>query len=614
MIKRGNRPERIKISKEEKQTAKKIFRFISPYKIYAVIGMILLLLSSVMSSIFPPLIGILIGNRNFEGGINFGMADQMGFNIMDFLGELNLNTIAIVLVSTFILQAVFSFGRIYFFSIVTENALKDIRAKAFQKLVTSPIDFFNRNKVGELTSRIATDISLLQETFNTTLAELTRQLIIVVVMLTFICTISFSLALKMLSVIPPVVLAAVFFGKYIKGLSKKAQDSAAESNSILEESLTGIVNVKAFTNEWFEINRYSSAISDIRKLSLKSALGRGAFVSFIILCMFGAIVFVIWSGINMIDSGELAANALTPFIMCTVFLAASIGSLPDLYAKVQKAIGASEHLMSLLENESEEVLKDGKKEILSGDIRFKNVSFEYPTRKEIRVLNDINFTIQPGQTVALVGSSGSGKSTIASLLLQLYKLENGNILFDNKAVNDFDIKDIRGNMAYVPQEVILFGGTIEENISYGNLTASKEDIRKAAEMANALDFIESFPDKFDTVVGDRGIQLSGGQRQRIAIARAILKDPKILILDEATSALDTESEKLVQAALDKLMEGRTSLVIAHRLSTIRKADNIIVLNKGEIVEQGRHEELILNPDGHYYQLNENQFDYSLVED
>ncbi len=601
MFGRKKKVEKVKLTKEGRKTAFKVFSFIKPYKVYAVFGMIFLFLSSVASAAFPGLMGRLFGSSSKEATVDLGLDALLQ------LENLNLNQVAILLLSIFILQAIFSFCRIYFFSIVSEGALKDIRKTAFEKLVSSPLQFFNENKVGELTSRVATDINQLQETFNSTLAEFIRQVIIVVAMVTTICLTSVPLALRMLSVVPPVVIIAVLFGKYIKKLSKEAQDKAADSNSILEEAMTGIVNVKSFTNELFEVKRYTNVILEIRRLSLKSALGRGVFVSFIILCMFGSVVFVIWSGMTMVEAGEMEQGHFFSFIMSTVFLAASIGSIPNLYATLQKSRGASEHLMSLLDGPSEDVLNQAPGKKLKGSIKVDNVSFSYPSRKEIEVLNNVSFEVNEGETIALVGSSGSGKSTIASLLLQFYPIIEGNILFDGENAKNFDLKDLRSNMAFVPQEVILFGGTIKENIAYGRPNATDEEIREAAKSANALRFVDEFPEGFDTIVGDRGIQLSGGQRQRIAIARAILKDPKILILDEATSALDTESEHLVQEALDKLMLGRTSIVIAHRLSTIRNADKIMVLNKGKIVESGKHEELIKIEDGQYLQLNQGQF-------
>lgn len=601
----GGKKERVKLSKDSYKKATRFLKYVKPYQSMAYIGAFFLLASSFVSMIVPYLMGNLLGSFN----INTATPTSSLLDADSFQFEgLSADQLIILIIAIFLAQAAFSFGRIYFVSRMTENALRDLRKDAFRNLVTAPIDFFNKNKVGELTSRIATDINALQETLNTTISELIRQVIMIIGMIAIISFISGSLAVKMLAVVPVVAIVAVVFGKFIRNLSKEAQNSAADSNTILEEALTGIINVKTFTNELFEIGRYQTAIDKIRALSLKSAVWKGLFVSFIILCMFGSIVYVIYSGVKMIPTGEISSQNFMSFIMCTVFLAASIGSLPDLYAKFQKAVGATEKLMDLLEEEGEAVADDKTPVQLKGQIQFDHVSFRYPQRQEIEVLKDINFQIEPGETVALVGSSGSGKSTIASLLLQLYPLENGTILFDGKPSKEYPIQGIRSNMAFVPQEVILFGGTIKENIAYGKLNATEGEIKAAAEQANALEFIESFPEKFDTIVGDRGIQLSGGQRQRIAIARAILKDPSILILDEATSALDTESEKKVQDALDKLMLNRTSVIIAHRLSTIKNANKILVMNHGEIVETGTHQELMTNVDGHYYQLNQNQFD------
>jgi ABC-type multidrug transport system fused ATPase/permease subunit len=329
---------------------------------------------------------------------------------------------------------------------------------------------------------------------------------------------------------------------------------------------------------------------------------RGFFVSFIIFGLFGGIAFVIWKAKGMEVEGLLTTSEFTAFILFTIFLGASFSAIPDLYAKIQKSIGATEQLMDLLAEDTENS-KGVQLVDFKGKVNFEGVSFSYPQRKEIQVLNSISFTCQPGQTTALVGSSGAGKSTISSLLLRFYSPSAGLILFDDQDITTIQLENLRSYIAIVPQEVILFGGTIKENILYGKTDASDEEVNEAAKKANALDFILSFPEKMETLVGDRGIQLSGGQKQRIAIARAVLKDPKILILDEATSALDSESERLVQDALDKLMVGRTSFVIAHRLSTIKNADTILVLDNGQIVEQGTHDELIANASGTYYKLN-----------
>ena len=399
----------------------------------------------------------------------------------------------------------------------------------------------------------------------------------------------------MLGTVPVMAVLAVFFGRFIRKLSKQAQDYAAESNSIIEETLSGISNVKAFTFELFAIKNYGEKTKEIRNLNVKSGIWRGLFVSFIIFCLFGAIVFIVWQGLLMTQGPhpELSNEGFYQFVLFTIMMGASVGSLPDLYANIQKTMGAIENLMGILNENDENNLQSGKKkEGIDGSIEFSNVNFCYAQRADVEVLNDITFSISKNDRIAIVGSSGSGKTTIASLILNFYRASSGEITMNNTSLADFDLNYLRSNMAYVPQDVLLFSGSIFENIQFGNPSCSEVDVISAAKKANAWEFIESFPNGLMTEVGDRGIQLSGGQKQRIAIARAILKNPTILILDEATSALDSVSEKLVQGALDVLMKDRTSIVIAHRLSTIKKADMILVLENGVVAESGTHKELI----------------------
>ncbi|MGB1102647.1 MAG: ABC transporter ATP-binding protein [Crocinitomicaceae bacterium] len=594
----GNRKkrEKVELSKESFKKAGGFLRFLKPYSGIYTIGWVFLVFSSLTAMLFPALMGQLIGANPEEKPIfDLGTIDLN-----------DINTLLAVMLVVFGAQAFFSFFRVLIFSTVTERVLRDLKKKSFQALVNMPLDYFNKNKVGELTSRVATDINLLQETLNTTIAEFFRQFVTIIVALGAIIYFGWELALWMLAVVPLLAIIAIIFGRYIRNLSKAAQNESASSNAILDEVLTGIVNVKAFTSESYETDRFIDRIRNVMKLNIKSGLMRGLFVSFIIFGMFGGIAFVIWKAKSMQIDGYITGNEFNAFILYTIFLGASFGAIPDLYAKIQKAIGATEHLMGILEEPSEP--KEGKElENFNGAVRFDNVVFRYPQREEITVLDGISFECNVGETTALVGSSGAGKSTISSLLMRFYDVSDGAIYFDEQNVNEVAVENLREQIAIVPQEVILFGGTIKENILYGKQDASEEEVMEAAKKANALDFIQEFPDQFETLVGDRGIQLSGGQKQRIAIARAVLKNPKILILDEATSALDSESERLVQDALDQLMVGRTSFVIAHRLSTIKNADNILVLDKGKIVEQGKHEDLIANQEGAYYKLNNIQF-------
>lgn len=596
-VKKDEKGAKPKITKDSWKKAKRILRYLKPYRFLYSVSLIILLIGSAVSMAFPLLMGKLFGSTSSSSGFDPS-------NLSD------TNSVVILLFMVISMQSIFSFFRIYLTSIVTENVLTDIRRDAYRKLITLPISFYNKNKTGELTSRIGADITLLQETFNTIFPEFIRQFIVIIVGMSFLMFISWKLSLIMLATIPVVALVAVFFGRFIKKISKQAQDKVAESNSIVEESLTAITSVKAFANEYLEIIRYKNVTEDVKKLGLRGALWRGFFVSFIIFCMFGAMVFVIWQAVLMRDAGMLTLSELTSFILFSIFIGASFGSIPELYAKIQNAIGATERLMDILEEKSEEVevlspVKSGKR--LLGSVEFKNVGFHYESRPDIEVLRNISFKVEPGMQVAIVGPSGSGKSTMASLLFRFYNPISGEIYYDGNDIQTLALSEMRGQMALVPQEVILYSGSIEENISYGKPNATKDEIREAARKANALEFIEKFPDKFNTVVGERGIQLSGGQRQRIAIARAVLKDPSILILDEATSSLDSESERLVQEALEKLMEGRTSFVIAHRLSTIKKADMILVIENGELVEIGKHDQLVQNENGLYKKLSSLQF-------
>lgn len=587
-----------KINKDSLKKISGLINYLKPYKWKFFLGLACLVFSSITTFAFPALFGAMIdaaqGNQKYE-----------------FL-PLDLNTIGFISFGILFLQSILSFFRIKLFVEVAENSLADIRRDTYFKLITLPMDFFANRRVGELNSRISSDLSQIQDTLTTTFAEMIRQILTLIAGIALLFFISVKLTLLNLSILPVIIVVAIFLGKFIRKISKQAQDQLAESNTIIEETLQGISNVKAFVNEAFEANRYNNSLREVVKIAMRGAAYRGGFASFIIFCLFGTVVGVIWYGSFLVLNNELSVGSMTTYILYAIFVGAAMGTFPELYANVQKAIGASERVMEILKEVNEPISikqeENATKRIISGSLEFKEVGFAYPSRKEITVLNGLSFEAKAGEKVAIVGPSGAGKSTIASLILRFYAPQQGELLFDGIPVSDFALTDIRNQVAIVPQDVILFGGTIKENIAYGKLNATDDEIVSAAQQANAHNFIKDLPEQYETIVGERGIKLSGGQRQRIAIARALLKNPAILILDEATSSLDSESERLVQEALEVLMKDRTSIIIAHRLSTIREADKIVVLEKGVVLEIGTHNELLKNEEGLYRYLSQLQFE------
>ncbi|WP_448519952.1 ABC transporter ATP-binding protein [Rhodoflexus sp.] len=583
--------EKGKINKNTLKHLVGIYRFMYPYRGNFFAGMFFLFFSSTVVLAFPFLTGKLVDAATGNAPIMLQSID----------------VIALALMGVLIVQAVFSFLRVYFFSRVSERSMADIRRSLYEKLMTLPMRFFDSQRTGELMSRITADIALLQDTFSITLAEFFRQFCVLIIGLGVLFWHTPKLTLFMLGVIPVLVISGLLFGKRIRKMSKQTQDELAKANVIVEETLQSISMVKAYTNEAYEVNRYHSSLQKVIATALHAARYRGAFVSFIILALFGGIVAVLWYGAGLVATGEITIGDLTSFVIYTMFIGGSIGGLGDIYGQLQRAVGASERVREILDMQGEQSMLTTKKEIaamlrLKGDIAYQNVVFRYPTREDVTVLNDLSFHVSAGEKVALVGHSGAGKSTIVQLLLRFYEPQSGQITVDNQPISNYDLLAYRANIGIVPQEVILFGGTIRENIAYGKPNASDAEIIEAARKANAWNFIQGFPEGLNTVVGERGVKLSGGQRQRIAIARAILKDPAILVLDEATSSLDAESEHLVQEALETLMKDRTTLIIAHRLATIKKVDRIYVIDKGQITEQGTHEELLNDDAGTYSNL------------
>lgn len=598
----GSTPEqdmpKAKLNFESLENIKKLLVYLKPYRTKFFFAMVFLFLTSLTGLAFPSFLGALIDAAQ-------------GKQRYAFLPP-TVNAIGLLAFTVLLFQAVVSYFRVIWFVQVAENALADIRRDTYFKLITLPMNFFSNRRVGELNSRISADLSQIQDAITTTLAEIIRQLILMVGGVILLAIFSIKLTLTLLLILPVLIAVAYFFGKFIRKLSKEAQDKLAESNTIVEETLQGISNVKAFVNEAFEAGRYEKKIREVAGIAVRGAKYRGLFASFIVFCLFGAIVAVIWYGSVLVSHHEMTVGNLTTFILYSLFVGAAMGSFPDLYASLQKAVGASERVLEILDENGEAIsikAADNEiKQVITGNLDFEKVIFAYPSRTEIIVLKEVSFHASSGEKVAIVGPSGAGKSTIAGLILQFYHPQSGEILFDGKPASSYSLTDIRNQVAIVPQDVLLFGGTIRENIAYGQLNASEEEILQAAQRANAHQFITSFPEGYDTVVGERGVKLSGGQRQRIAIARALLKNPAILILDEATSSLDSESERLVQEALEELMKNRTSIIIAHRLSTIREADKIIVLEKGKVIESGTHDELVANEGGLYRYLSRLQFE------
>jgi len=563
-----------------------------------IVGMVFLFLSSLTALTFPALLGAMIDAA--QGKVKY-----------EWLA-VDIHAIGAISFGILFVQSAVSFFRIRLFVEVAEKSLADIRRDSYYKLITFPLDFFANRRVGELNSRLSADLAQIQDTMTTTLAEMIRQVILLIGGVCWLFIVSSKLTLLNLSILPILVVVAVIFGRFIRKLSRKAQDKLAESNTVVQETLQGISNVKAFVNEAYEASRYSRTLDAVVKIAVKGATYRGIFASFIIFCLFGAVVAVIWYGSSLVAAGSISVGDLTTYILYSIFVAGSMGSFPELYANFQKAIGASERVIEILDEQQEDVgLLNEEKAItysLEGNIAFEDVTFAYPSRREITVLKNVSFEARAGEKIAIVGPSGTGKSTIAALVLQFYKPVRGHILFDGREADTYPLTDIRSQVAIVPQDVLLFGGTIRENIAYGRLSADAEEIITAAKRANAHDFIMGFPEGYDTIVGERGVKLSGGQRQRIAIARALLKDPAILILDEATSSLDSESERQVQQALEELMKNRTAIIIAHRLSTIREADQIVVVECGQVVASGTHDELMGKQEGLYHHLYKLQLD------
>ena len=580
----------VRLTREQVTTFGRLLRYVRPYSKWMVLSIIMLLISVSLGLILPlvirNLVDIVLVDKNFP----------------------RLNQLAIGLFVVFLLQGFASFVNQIALAFVGENVVADIRVQVYSHLQSLSLKYFTDNRTGEIVSRVTNDVILLQTAVTDNLVALLRQAITLVGAAILLFVLDWRLTVIILLGIPFVTLTMVWLGRKIRRASTAVQDALAQGANVLEETISGVRIVKSFAREEYEIGRFSARVTDIFDAAMRRAKIGAVLGPVIGFMAFGSITITLWFGSYEVIQGRLTAGDLVAYLIYTMLVAAPIASLAGLYAQFQSAIGATERLFDLLDTESDIVsLPDAPMlPAVQGEVVFADVSFAYSTA--VAVLRSVSFTARPGQVIALVGPSGAGKSTLVSLIPRFWDVDNGRVTIDGHDIREVNLRSLREQIGIVPQETTLFSDTVYNNIRYGKLDATREEVEAAARAANAHDFIlNDLAEGYDTPVGERGVKLSGGQRQRVAIARAVLKDPRILILDEATSSLDSESESLVQEALERLMEGRTSFVIAHRLSTVVNADWVLVLEAGQIVEQGTHADLLAQADGLYTRLHQMQF-------
>jgi ATP-binding cassette subfamily B protein len=583
-----------------------LFAYVLPYRRKLAAALACLVLSSLTGLAYPYFTGRLIDSAQR------GLGEAAAGPLLPVAG-LGVNAVALLLLAAMALGAAASFGQNYWLTDAGERSLAALRQDTYARLLGLPMAFFAQRRVGELASRITADLAQIQHGLTGSIPQVLGQVVVLAGGLPLMALTSGRLTLVLLLTLPVVLALTTAFGRLIRRFARETQDRLADTNVVVEETLQGIAVVKAFANEGHETARYGAGMAALIDTALRAALYGGAFMAFSSFTMFGSMVLTMWYGARLVEARVLTFGQLTQFLLYSMYVGGAFGRFAFLHTQLQQTLGATQRVRELLQETPEDV-GDGRCEAggrpprIAGDVAFEGVSFSYPARPDVTVLRNLALTAEAGQRIALVGPSGAGKSTIVSLLLRFYAPDAGRVLIDGRDARDYPLRGLRAQMAIVPQDVLLFGGTIADNIAYGRPGAGQVEIEAAARQANAHDFIAAFPEGYRTVVGERGVKLSGGQRQRVAIARAILRDPAILILDEATSSLDSESERLVQQALEVLMRGRTSVIIAHRLSTVRRAVRIYVIKEGEVVEAGTHAELLVRPDGVYRTLSELQFD------